>query len=61
MITLLAVTDGYKHFDTPIREYLKRLGKNMVLKTLKPISHTNIEYIKVKETLAILDWLKKSS
>ncbi len=61
MITLLAITDGYKHFDIPIQEYMKRLGKNMVLKTLKPISHTNIEYIKVKETLSILEWLRKSS
>ena len=61
MITLLAITDGYKHFDIPIREYLKRLGKNVILKTLKPMSHTNIEYIKVKETLALLEWLKKSS
>ncbi len=61
MITLLAVTDGYKHFDTPIREYQKRLGKHIVLKVIKSIAHTNIEYIKVKETLALLEWLKKSS
>lgn len=61
MITIISVSDGYKHFDAPIREYLKRLQKNIVLKTLRPISHTNIEYIKVKETLALIEMMKKLS
>ena len=61
MITLIVVSDGYKHFDEPIREYLKRLQKVITLKTLKPISHTNVEYIKGKETLALLELLKRFS
>ena len=61
MITLIVVSDGYKHFDEPIREYLKRLQKIITLKTLKPISHTNVEYIKGKETLALLELLKRFS
>ena len=61
MITLIVVSDGYKHFDGPIREYLKRLQKVITLKTLKPISHTNVEYIKGKETLALLELLKRFS
>ncbi len=59
MITILAVTDGYKHFDESIKEYAKRIAKFVTIKRIKPISHTNPEYIKVKETLLIIDALKK--
>ena len=59
MITILAVTDGYKHFDGSIKEYEKRISKFATIKRIKPISHTNPEYIKIKETLLIIDALKK--
>jgi 23S rRNA (pseudouridine1915-N3)-methyltransferase len=59
MITILSVSDGHKHFSIPIDEYKKRTDKYLRHITLKPISHTNIEYIVVKETLAILEALKK--
>jgi 23S rRNA (pseudouridine1915-N3)-methyltransferase len=59
MITILAVTDGFKHFGEAISEYTKRTQKVVTLKPLKPISHTNPEYIKVKETLVIIETLKK--
>lgn len=59
MITILAVTDGFKHFGEAISEYGKRLGKTINLKPIKPISHTNPEYIKVKETLLLIETLKK--
>ncbi len=59
MITLLSVTDGHKHFDAAISEYLKRSSKYLRIKYLKPVSHTNVEYIKVKETLAIIEALGK--
>lgn len=59
MITILAVSDGYKHFAEAMREYEKRTQKFVTIKTLKPISHTEIEYIRVKETLAIQEALKK--
>jgi 23S rRNA (pseudouridine1915-N3)-methyltransferase len=61
MITILAVTDGFKHFGEAIDEYGKRLGKTIHLKPLKPISHTNPEYIKIKETTLIKESLKKLS
>lgn len=61
MITILAVTDGFKHFGEPISEYGKRLGKHINLKPLKPISHTNPEYIKIKETAIIKESLQKLS
>jgi 23S rRNA pseudoU1915 N3-methylase RlmH len=59
MITILAVTDGLKHFSEAITEYAKRTQKVVTLKPLRPISHTNPEYIRVKETLAIIEALKK--
>lgn len=61
MITILAITDGFKHFGEAINEYGKRLGKNISLKPLKPISHTNPEYIKVKETINLKESLSKLS
>lgn len=60
MITILAVTDGFKHFGEAISEYGKRLSRTINLKPLKPISHTNPEYIKVKETLSIIETMKKT-
>jgi 23S rRNA (pseudouridine1915-N3)-methyltransferase len=59
MITILSVSDGHKHFMVPIEEYMKRTQKFLTLKQIKPISHTNPEYIKVKETLLIIETLKK--
>lgn len=59
MITILAVTDGFKHFGEALSEYGKRTQKFVNLKPLRPISHTNPEYIKVKETLALIEALKK--
>ncbi len=59
MITILSVSDGHKHFSAPVDEYLKRTQKFITVKHLKPISHTNPEYIKVKETLLIMENLKK--
>jgi 23S rRNA (pseudouridine1915-N3)-methyltransferase len=59
MITLLSVSDGHKHFGTAIDEYTKRIQKFVTIKYIKPISHTNSEYIRVKETLSIIETLKK--
>ena len=59
MITILAVTDGFKHFSEAVGEYEKRIQKFATIKRIKPISHTNPEYIRVKETLLIVEVLKK--
>ena len=61
MITLIITSDGYKHFQEWVETYLKRLEKNLVFKKLKPVKHTDIEYIRVKETLNLMETLKKSS
>ena len=42
-----------------VTEYEKRIQKFATIKRLKPISHTNPEYIKVKETLMIMETLAK--
>ncbi len=59
MITLLAVTDGYKHFSIAIDEYVKRTQKYITIKKIRPVTHTNTEYIRVKETLSIIETLEK--
>lgn len=61
MITILAVSDGYKHFKEGIKTYETRIERYATIKLIKPISHTNTEYIRVKETLLIQDALKKLS
>lgn len=59
MITIIAITDGFKHFGTPITEYGKRIEQYAILKGVKPISHTNPEYIKIKETTQLIKILQK--
>lgn len=61
MITILAVSDGFKHFKEAITTYETRIEKYATIKLIKPISHTNAEYIRVKETLLIQETLKKLS
>lgn len=61
MITIIITSDGYKHFKEGVETYLKRTEKHVVLKKMKPIAHTNIEYIRVKETLGLIEALKKGS
>ncbi len=48
--TILAVSDSNKHFQTPIDEYLKRLGKSTNLVDLKPHKHGSRDQIIEKET-----------
>jgi hypothetical protein len=37
MIKIYIFADSYKHFEEPIKEYIKRLGKSVELVKLKPI------------------------
>lgn len=59
MLTVIIISDGYKHFKEGISEYEKRLQKFVNIRKIKPISHTNPEYIKVKETLLVKEVLSK--
>ncbi len=59
MLTVIIISDGYKHFKEGISEYEKRLQKFVNIRKIKPISHTNPEYIKVKETILVKEVLSK--
>ena len=59
MIHIIHFSDSNKHFDTAIKEYQKRLQKNITIHTLKPAKHTNIEYILQKEYEKLHEKLQK--
>lgn len=58
MIKIISFIDSYKHFDDSIKEYEKRLGKDIQIIKLKPIK--NWDVIK-KETDILLDILSKEN
>ncbi len=59
MIHIIHISDGEKHFSEAVSEYLKRLGKNIEIHTIKPIKHTEIEFIKREETKKLIEKLQK--
>lgn len=59
MIQILVVSDSYNHFDKPIQEYIKRLGKNTKIIKIKPEKNWEINTIIKKETDKIIDFLEK--
>jgi ribosomal RNA large subunit methyltransferase H len=59
MIHIIHISDGHKHFGEAIKEYEKRLGKQILIHTIKPIKHTESTFIKNKETEKILEKLAK--
>lgn len=64
MIKIISFVDSFKHFETPINEYLKRLQKEVFLMKLKPVNKGSIpEIVKaetqiLKETLLKVKWYK---
>lgn len=64
MIKIISFVDSFKHFETPINEYLKRLQKEVFLMKLKPVNKGSIseiikaETIILKETLSKTKWYK---
>jgi ribosomal RNA large subunit methyltransferase H len=59
MIHIIHISDGHKHFGEAIKEYEKRLSKQILIHTIKPIKHTESTFIKNKETEKILEKLTK--
>lgn len=59
MIHIIHISDGEKHFSEATEEYIKRLGKNIEIHTLKPIKHTEISFIKREETKKLIEKLEK--
>lgn len=60
-IKILCVSDSDKHFASAIDEYLKRLGKDVEIVTLKPEKNGTREQIITKETDAVIKKLEKDN
>ena len=58
-ITIAHISDSDKHFWSACKEYEKRLGKQLTIKTLKPVKHGTQKQIIEKETKSIIDYLQK--
>ncbi len=61
MIKIYIFTDSYKHFESAIWEYQKRLGKNIEIYKLKPIKYGSAKEIIRDETQILREKLKKVS
>lgn len=59
MIHIFHISDGHKHFSIPIAEYETRLGKKIEIHTIKPVKHTEKNYIKREETTKLKEKLMK--
>lgn len=58
-IILLTLADTWHHFDKPIKEYQKRLEKELDLILLKPSKLDDINICRDRDTQTILTALKK--
>lgn len=62
MISLCIFADSHKHFSDAVQEYLKRLGKNIELRELKPIKKWTPAEIIAAETQILREiFLKEKS
>ena len=59
MYKIIAIYDSLKHFEIPIKEYEKRLGKNLKIIQLKPSKKDSVEEIKRDETQKLIEALEK--
>lgn len=59
MIKIYIFADSYKHFETSIKEYEKRLWKGIDLIKIKPSKKNDRKQIISEETNIIIDKLKK--
>ncbi|MBT3726751.1 hypothetical protein HOG21_03480 [bacterium] len=58
MIKIIILADSYKHFENAVKEYEKRLGKNIEIIKLKPVKTGNIIQ---KETELLKKYLVKQN
>jgi len=56
---LITVADSWHHFEKPIKEYEKRLQKELDLVLLKPSKYDDIEACRQRDTKNIIETLKK--
>lgn len=57
MLKIILVSDGYHHFDTAIKEYIKRLGKQIEIIILKPSKKKNMQEIILDESQRLVEKL----
>lgn len=60
-IKVLCISDSDKHFASAIDEYLKRLGKDIEITTIKPEKNGTRDQIISKETEKIIEKLAKNT
>lgn len=59
MLQIIIVSDSFNHFDKPISEYIKRLGKDIKIIKIKPEKNGEIDTIIRKETDKIIEIIEK--
>lgn len=59
MIKIIAFVDSFKHYEEPINEFLKRLGKKVEFVKLKPSKYEKIKKIVDEETRELQKILSK--
>ena len=60
MIKIISFVDTFKHYEEPIKEFQKRLWKNIEFLKLKPSKKKNISEIILEETLELKKNLEKT-
>lgn len=58
-LILITIADSWHHFGTPIREYEKRLEKELMIIQLKPSNTGTVEAMRQKDTEHVMQELKK--
>jgi 23S rRNA pseudoU1915 N3-methylase RlmH len=56
---LITVADSWHHFEKPIKEYEKRLQKELDIVLLKPVKYDDSEACRQKDTQNVIEILKK--
>ncbi len=59
MIKIISFVDSFKHYEQPIKEFQKRLGKQVELLKLKPSKKKNTNAIINDESKTLLSLLEK--
>lgn len=58
-LILITVADSWHHFEKPIKEYEKRLQKELDIVLLKPAKYDDIEACRQRDTKNVIETLKK--
>lgn len=59
MIKIVSFVDSFKHYEEPIKEFLKRLWKDIELIKMKPSKRSEIQEIVSEETKFLKNFLEK--